>query len=600
VASLTGADRCTQALQGLVQAVLAGHHPPPLEKERCCLAAEWRAQHAASYMQFVEQQLAAAQAQALALGLSPLKYVLTRMDRPQIVPGLWLEFGVAEGKSLGLIAKHLPAHLSSGVSVAHGVVFGFDSFLGLPEDWRPGFRAGHFLRDGARPPQFATERAAQLALICGWFQDTLPGFLAAHPEPVALLHLDSDVHSAALYVLITLIEHGRIGRGTIIVFDELFNYSGFENGELLALFEVVSYYALEFEWIGMKQKGCMQAALVVTDVLAQPRDAGTARVAAAALASVQTVRPDEALGSPQEAAPSGAEAPPQELPGYRAAVEPPRPRHLLPPVLREGNGRVRVRGGGVSGRDYGAEMARAIAVELLRIPLDDASSHESARLALEAYSITEEMKQMQQNGRHAFFKRVRGCEAFLGAYEAFVKEVIGPQILAELHKVNDDEAAGGGGGGGGGGEAMAAADTRTVLYQFPPAVRIYCSHIGVAKPGGAPSTAACSLTKLHCDAQYGHQDGEVNYWMPLTQIEESSTLWAETRPGLGDWYPFYPLEIGEAWRFPGTRCRHFTRPNVSGRTRVSIDFRVSVASCYDEGWKMPGNKERHKMRSIVY
>ena len=59
-------------------------------------------------------------------------------------------------------------------------------------------------------------------------------------------------------------------------------------------------------------------------------------------------------------------------------------------------------------------------------------------------------------------------------------------------------------------------------------------------------------------------------------------LWAESEPGVGDWYPFYPLGPGGCWRFPGTNCRHFTKPNVSGKTRVSLDFRCSVACCYGQ------------------
>ena len=53
--------------------------------------------------------------------------------------------------------------------------------------------------------------------------------------PVALLHLDSDIYSAAIFVLRTLIADHRIVSGTVIVFDELFNYCGFENHESLAL-----------------------------------------------------------------------------------------------------------------------------------------------------------------------------------------------------------------------------------------------------------------------------------------------------------------------------------------------------------------------------
>lgn len=43
--------------------------------------------------------------------------------------GVALEFGVGKGESTRIIAEHMP-------------VIGFDSFTGLPEDWRDGFPKG--------------------------------------------------------------------------------------------------------------------------------------------------------------------------------------------------------------------------------------------------------------------------------------------------------------------------------------------------------------------------------------------------------------------------------------------------------------------------
>ena len=78
--------------------------------------------------------------------------------------------------------------------------------------------------------------------------------------------------------------------------------------------------------------------------------------------------------------------------------------------------------------------------------------------------------------------------------------------------------------------------------------------------------------------------GEFNFWMPFVPTDITSTLWAETMPGKGDFYPFHPLEPGEIMRFPGTFCRHFAKPNISGKTRVSLDFRCSVSSCFDPAY----------------
>ncbi|CAK0832447.1 unnamed protein product, partial [Prorocentrum cordatum] len=236
------------------------HHAPRCARER------WRCANSPALLQFIQQEIRRAEQHLL--GISPLKHVLTRHDRSSFLAGLWLEFGVAEGRSLGLIAAHVPAIIAGGVSVVGGKCFGFDSFEGLPEDWRPGFRAGHFETEMHRPPSFAAAVEGHVALVEGLFEDTLSGFLLEHPEPVAFLHLDSDLYSSCIFVLEKLIQHGRIREGTVIVFDELFNYCGFENHEILALFEVVSLCGLEYRWLGVQQKGRMQAALVVTGVRA--------------------------------------------------------------------------------------------------------------------------------------------------------------------------------------------------------------------------------------------------------------------------------------------------------------------------------------------
>jgi hypothetical protein len=201
---------------------------------------------------------------------------------PPLIPGLWLEFGVAEGKTLGLIARHInriKAEYAENnaanadrprrqIPIADGVVYGFDSFEGLPEDWRPGFDKGHFCRNGGHGPDFPDEERESIQLVKGWFKDSLPGFLAKHPESVSLVHVDCDIYSGAKYVLKALLQECRLRRGTVVVFDELFNYCGFESHEFKALFELVHDcdFGLEYEWIGVEVKGNMRAAFVVTRI----------------------------------------------------------------------------------------------------------------------------------------------------------------------------------------------------------------------------------------------------------------------------------------------------------------------------------------------
>ena len=139
------------------------------------------------------------------------------------VDGLVLEFGVATGTTLGVIAGGLPGRTP----------YGFDVFSGLPEDWRPGFPAGTFAQD--KLPEVP---GAQL--VVGLFENTLPGFLGDHPGPVAFLHVDVDLYTSAKTVLDLLA--GRLVPGTVIVFDEYWNYSGWKtDGEFRAWNEFVRW-----------------------------------------------------------------------------------------------------------------------------------------------------------------------------------------------------------------------------------------------------------------------------------------------------------------------------------------------------------------------
>jgi hypothetical protein len=145
--------------------------------------------------------------------------------------GLFLEFGVATGSTLKVIVEKAPA----------GSVHGFDSFEGLPEHWRPGFPAG----------AFATEQLPSVPganLVVGWFDDTLPGFLKEYPDPVAFLHLDADLYSSTRTVLEALAD--RLREGTVILFDEYFNYPGWEEHEHRAWTEFVAEHGLRFEYLG--------------------------------------------------------------------------------------------------------------------------------------------------------------------------------------------------------------------------------------------------------------------------------------------------------------------------------------------------------------
>lgn len=142
----------------------------------------------------------------LQMSQSSLQYGLTLMnkDRKHV-----LEFGVCRGGTIRVIRQTLDESFK---------VFGFDSFVGLPEAWID--------KDGivVVPPEYFSTNGVipdikNVKFYAGWFTNTLPDYLKI-AEPIALLHIDSDLYSSAKEVLWALNDY--IVEDTIIVFDEWF------------------------------------------------------------------------------------------------------------------------------------------------------------------------------------------------------------------------------------------------------------------------------------------------------------------------------------------------------------------------------------------
>jgi len=165
----------------------------------------------------------------------PLTYVFEKLQYKHTPDTLWLEFGVATGKTINYIS-----------SFTKDKVYGFDSFEGLPEKWRSGYDKGMFDRHGMLP-----EVNDNVVLIKGWFCDTLYPFIREQNKKVSFIHMDCDLYSSTITVLDILLPY--LEKGCIIIFDELVNYEGFngETGELKALYEFINKNNIKFEWIGM-------------------------------------------------------------------------------------------------------------------------------------------------------------------------------------------------------------------------------------------------------------------------------------------------------------------------------------------------------------
>lgn len=155
------------------------------------------------------------------------------------LPGLVLEFGVEKGASLNVLAN-----------AVKGEVHGFDLFEGLPEDWTGTFEEkGKFAMRGRLP-----RVAANARLHVGWFKDTLPRFLSEHQGDASLVHIDCDIYASTKNVFDHLAP--RIKQGTVIVFDEYFNYPAWREHEFKAFQEFVAAGARRYRYIGFSaEKG---------------------------------------------------------------------------------------------------------------------------------------------------------------------------------------------------------------------------------------------------------------------------------------------------------------------------------------------------------
>lgn len=161
-------------------------------------------------------------------------------------PVWYLEFGVFKGSTIAWWAKRSTSPSSAFV--------GFDSFEGLPEAWGD-MTAGTFSTGGALPDI----RDERVRFEKGWFSATVPGFLGRQSagDRVLVAHLDADLYSSTLLVLLHLAPH--LIPGSVLIFDEFSDYED----EFRALHDAVAAYPFSYRVLG-HTPAWTQVALQVT------------------------------------------------------------------------------------------------------------------------------------------------------------------------------------------------------------------------------------------------------------------------------------------------------------------------------------------------
>ena len=214
--------------------------------------------------------------------------------------GLWAEFGVASGKSAAYIGHFLAKNFGTPKPIlntdgtpkkdAKGkpllspykyddvksnkkvkeipILHGFDSFKGIPVGWNS-LQQGTFSMGGIIPDIVANQ--SNIEIHVGWFNETKTdlddrerhlvwrpsedgtkdeGEFGAELKPFSFIHMDMDIYPAAREILMHY--SCRLLPGTILLFDELINYVGWQaDGEYRALREVAALRGILWEPLGI-------------------------------------------------------------------------------------------------------------------------------------------------------------------------------------------------------------------------------------------------------------------------------------------------------------------------------------------------------------
>lgn len=169
-----------------------------------------------------------------AVGFETQKELIDYALRRAPAAGHMMEFGVYTGGTIRYMAKRVNGRR----------LHGFDGFQGLPEDWS-GFSLDSTAFDNrGRLPTVPPN----VSLHAGWFKDTLPGWLAQNEGPIAFMHVDCDLYSSTKTIFD--LAGSRLVPGSLILFDEYFNYPNWRKHEFKAFQEFVAATGASYEYVG--------------------------------------------------------------------------------------------------------------------------------------------------------------------------------------------------------------------------------------------------------------------------------------------------------------------------------------------------------------
>ncbi len=151
----------------------------------------------------------------------------------------YLEFGVWKGASANFFSKYVKK------------MYVFDSFEGLSEDWSGKSYPKYYYNLNKKIPKLNSN----VEPVVGWVEDTLEVFLKKYNPKIKFVHFDMDLYTPTKFTLEKLKPY--LTKDAILIFDELYNYIGWEEGEYKALTEVFSEAEFIYKAFNISGANCV-------------------------------------------------------------------------------------------------------------------------------------------------------------------------------------------------------------------------------------------------------------------------------------------------------------------------------------------------------
>ena len=166
-----------------------------------------------------------------------------------------------------------------------------------------------------------------------------------------------------------------------------------------------------------------------------------------------------------------------------------------------------------------------------------------------------------------FYSRLdSGWPEFTEAFDSFVKDIICPVL-----------------------------GVKEIIVQKGPSFRVQLPN-NIAVGGNEGDLPEKYGWHRDSDVNYNHPKSERNFLVPLTPAGDTASVWIEHYEGSNTFSPAI-MRVGEFFRFNGATCVHGNKPNETGKTRVSFDFRVVLPDEYDPTFE---NKSKSgKQRFVI-